>query len=189
MIVDLGLDLCQTVIWEVIQHPVGRIRAVLPGDWQSNIFSLSALSMGAADWPSLQESFDLAGLERVSSTAMRSTAESTVLAQALVQAVDEGLMVPGEIVRAAIYERLGRSYQLRREEIPGKLETFHLAMQDFLGVAAKVMEKLIAKSFYSRLELNFTEYDGWTLIDYVNHAREAERDVSREGRRETISSI
>ena len=33
----------------------------------------------------------------------------------LLEAVDEGLLVPGEIVRAAIYERIERSYQVRRE--------------------------------------------------------------------------
>jgi hypothetical protein len=98
------------------------------------------------------------------------------LEKILVEAVDEGLLVPGEIVRAAIYERLERSYQVKRGEIPEKLETFHLALEDLLGKSGKVMEKLIAKSLYRRLELNFTQHDGWTLIDYVNHAKGAKRD-------------
>ena len=55
------------------------------------------------------------------------------LEKILLEAVDEGLLVPGEIVRAAIYERLERSYQIKRGEIPEKLETFHLALQDLLG--------------------------------------------------------
>ena len=91
-------------------------------------------------------------------------------------AVDEALLVPGEIVRTAIYDRIERSYQLRREEIPEKLETFHQALQDLTGASAKVMEKLIAKSLYRRLKLNFTQHDGWTLVDYVNHAKGAKRD-------------
>jgi len=90
-------------------------------------------------------------------------------------AVDEALLVPGEIVRTAIYERIERSYQLKREEIPDHLETFHQALQDLLGAGGKVMEKLIAKSLYRRLKLNFTQHDGWTLVDYVNHAKEAKR--------------
>ena len=80
-------------------------------------------------------------------------------------AVDEALLVPGEIVRTAIYERIERSYQVRREEIPDHLETFHQALQDLTGAGGKVMEKLIAKSLYRRLELNFTQHDGWTLAD------------------------
>jgi hypothetical protein len=98
------------------------------------------------------------------------------LVKVLLEAVDEGLLVPGEIVRAAIYERLERSYQVERGEIPEKLETFHLALEDLLDKSGKVMEKLIAKSLYRRLELNFTQHDGWTLIDYVNHAKGAKRD-------------
>ena len=103
-------------------------------------------------------------------------AEPTEVSRVLLEAVDEGLLVPGEIVRAAIYERLERSYQVKRGEIPEKLETFHLALEDLLDKSGKVMEKLIAKSLYRRLELSFTEHDGWTLIDYVNHAKGAKRD-------------
>ena len=99
------------------------------------------------------------------------------LGEVLLEAVEEGLLVPGEIVRAAIYERLERSYQIKRGEIPEKLETFHLALEDLLGKGAKVMEKLIAKNLYRRLELSFTQHDGWTLVDYVNHAKEVRIDA------------
>jgi len=99
------------------------------------------------------------------------------LEKILLEAVDEGLLVPGEIVRAAIYERLERSYQVKRGEIPETLESFHLALEALLGEGAKVMEKLIAKSLYRRLELNFTQHDGWTLVDYVNHAKEVRIDA------------
>ena len=101
-------------------------------------------------------------------------ASSAELKETLLQAVDEALLVPGEIVRTAIYERIERSYQLRRQEIPEKLETFHRALQDLLGAGDKVMEKLIARSLYRRLKLNFTQHDGWTLVDYVNHAKKAQ---------------
>ena len=98
------------------------------------------------------------------------------LEKILLEAVDEGLLVPGEIIRAAIYERLERIYQVKRGEIPEKLETFHLALEDLLDKSGKVMEKLIAKSLYRRLKLNFIQHDGWTLIDYVNHAKGAKND-------------
>ena len=98
------------------------------------------------------------------------------LEKILLEAVDEGLLVPGEIVRAAIYERLERSYQVKRGEIPEKLEIFQLALGDLLCKSAKVMEKLIAKSLYRRLELNFIQHNGWTLVDYVNHAKEMKKD-------------
>ena len=98
--------------------------------------------------------------------------ESSGLKEALLHAIDGGLAVPGEIVRTAIYDRIERSYQLRREEIPDHLETFHKAFQDLLGASAKVMEKIIAKNLYTSLGLKFIEHATWTLVDYVNHARE-----------------
>jgi hypothetical protein len=104
-------------------------------------------------------------------------AEPTEVSRVLLQAVDDGLSVPGDIVRTAIYQRLERSYRLRREEIPEKLEAFHRALEDLLGESAKVMEKLIAKNLYRRLGLNFTEHANWTVVDYVNHARGEKRDA------------
>ena len=95
------------------------------------------------------------------------------LGKILLDAIDERLPVPGEIVRTAIYERIERSYQVRREDIPEKVETFHKALEELLGSGAKVMEKIIAKSFYTRLGLNFTEHANSTLLDYVNHVKKA----------------
>jgi hypothetical protein len=97
--------------------------------------------------------------------------ECSGLKEALLHAIDDGLAVPGEIVRTAIYDRIERSYQLRREEIPDHLDTFHKAFQDLLGASAKVMEKIIAKNLYTSLGLKFTEHATWTLVDYVNHTK------------------
>jgi len=94
-----------------------------------------------------------------------------VIKRALVEAIDFGLLAPGEIVRETIYERIESRYRVRREEIPEKLETFHNALQELIGTGAKVIRQLIAKNLYNRLGLNFTEHDNWTLLDYVNHAK------------------
>jgi hypothetical protein len=102
--------------------------------------------------------------------------EPTMLRETLLHAIDDGLGVPGEIVRTAIYDRIERSYQLTREEIPEKLEAFRRALEDLLGKSAKLMEKLIAKNLYSRLGLDFVAHENWTLVDYVNHAKERKRD-------------
>jgi hypothetical protein len=100
---------------------------------------------------------------------------SAAFREVLLQAVDDALLVPGEIVRAAIYDRIERDCQIGREEIPEKLELLHKALQQLLGVAAKVMEKLIAKNLYRRLNLDFNEHENWTLVDYVDHAEKAHK--------------
>jgi len=99
--------------------------------------------------------------------------ESPRFCDALLQAVDQALLVPGEMVRAAIYERIERSFQVKREEIPEKLPAFRTALRELLGAAAKVMERLIAKNLYSRLGINFAEHAHWTLVEYVEHAKKA----------------
>ena len=108
-------------------------------------------------------------------------APSRNIADNLALAVDEALLVPVEIVRTVMYDRVERSYKLRREEMPDRLETFHQALQELLGASTKIIERLIAKNLYSRLGLNFTPRPEWTLVDYVNHAKRSEANGSREG--------
>ena len=91
--------------------------------------------------------------------------------QNLIEAVDHGLMVLGERVRQAIYDRIEKTHGLKREEIHEKLDIFHDALASALGVGAKPVERLIAKGLYQRLGLNFTPRDNWTIVDYVEHAK------------------
>ena len=100
---------------------------------------------------------------------------SVAFREVLLQAIDDGLLVPGEIVRAAIYDRVERSYQLRREEIPENLELFHKALQDLLAAGGEVLERLIAKNLYRKLDLNFSQHENWTLLDYVDEAKKAHK--------------
>ena len=121
------------------------------------------LNTGCLNWASAHARFEPAyGL--VSSAELEET---------LLQAVDEALLVPGEIVRTAIFERIERSYQLRRQEIPETLETFHKALQVILGAPAKIIERLIAKNFYDRLGLDFTGHNDWTIVEYFDHIKTA----------------
>jgi hypothetical protein len=76
--------------------------------------------------------------------------------EALLESVDYGLNVLGEIVRQTIYERVEKDHELKRTEIPERLEAFHKALGSVLGVSAKTVERLIARNLYQRLDLNFT---------------------------------
>ena len=100
---------------------------------------------------------------------------SAAFRDVLLQSIDDALLVPGEIVRAAIYDRVERSYQIRREEIPEKLELFHKALRDLLAAGGEVLERLIAKNLYRRLDLNFNQHENWTLLDYVDEAKKAHK--------------
>jgi len=93
--------------------------------------------------------------------------------QNLLEAVDHGLMVLGERVRQAIYDRIERTHGLKREEIPERLGVFHDALTSALGVGARSVERLIAKSLCQRLSLNFTPRENWSIVDYVKYAKKA----------------
>lgn len=100
-----------------------------------------------------------------------SMAESSRLREALLHAVDDGLLAPGEIVRKAIYEHLDSAHHVERDEIPEKLEAFHKALEESLGKAGYVLERLIAKNLYNQLGLSFRGYANWSLIDYVDDVK------------------
>ncbi|HID16957.1 TPA: hypothetical protein EYP26_01535 [Candidatus Bathyarchaeota archaeon] len=91
--------------------------------------------------------------------------------EALLEAVDEGLLALGHSVRAAIYRHLKEKYAIERSEIPSKVEDFHEALEAIFGAGAGVLERVTAKRLYARLGLNFEPREGWSLIDYVKEAK------------------
>jgi hypothetical protein len=99
------------------------------------------------------------------------------LDEALLEAIDSGLLVPGEIVRETIFERLETVYGIKREEIPQKLPAFHEALLELTRSVANVMERVIARYLYSSLDLSFVNREDWSIIDYVNHAKEMMRSA------------
>jgi hypothetical protein len=94
----------------------------------------------------------------------------------LLDAIDEGLLVLGENSRTLIYQYIERKHQVKREEIPERLELFHETLISFFSTAEKILEKIIAGNLYGKLGLSFTEHEGWTLIDYLNGAKEDYRN-------------
>jgi len=90
---------------------------------------------------------------------------------AVQEAVHEGLLVLGEIVRNAIYQHIEMKHQLKRWEIPKRLQVFHKALEGIFGAGAKIVEKLIVKRLHGKLGLSFVEHESWTLGEYVDDAK------------------
>jgi hypothetical protein len=93
------------------------------------------------------------------------------LDKALLESVDEGLLRLGESVRHAIYWHIEKSYGVKREEVPNKLKDFHEALIRLFGEGSKVIERLIAKSLYEKLNLSFEAHEGLSLMDYVEDVK------------------
>ena len=66
--------------------------------------------------------------------------------KALLEAVDEGLLIVGESGRKATYFHLQNSAALKKEEIADKPEIFAEGLWKIFGVGAKVIELSIIEN-------------------------------------------
>lgn len=69
----------------------------------------------------------------------------------LLEAVDEGLSSLGESSKEAIYFHLKKSFNIKRREIPYKIETFAKAIEKIFGLGANFLEILIMKQLYEKV--------------------------------------
>jgi hypothetical protein len=99
--------------------------------------------------------------------------EARSLNNLLLDAVDETLRhIFKEGGAKVIFDFLENKCNLKREEIGEKPADFSAGLERFLGSAAPVMEKMILKNLYSKLELKFEEKEGYKFSDYVKELRE-----------------
>jgi hypothetical protein len=100
-----------------------------------------------------------------------------------IEAVDNGLLTLGESPRSAIYFHLERNWQLKREEIPEKVESFLEGLENIFGPGSRVVERIIVKNLYTRLGLKFEEKRNFEFQDYVKQAlKQLKRDMSQRQR-------
>ena len=101
----------------------------------------------------------------------------------LIEAIDEGLSVVGKSPRAAIYYHLENSFDVRKREIPKKVEVFEDAIQKMFGVGADYLEVLIMKRLYEKIGGNIylEESTEFHFSQYVNMIKQRllEEDRSR----------
>ncbi|MDH5391069.1 MAG: hypothetical protein OEX10_07970 [Candidatus Bathyarchaeota archaeon] len=90
-----------------------------------------------------------------------------------IEAVDEGLETLGESGKHMVFFHLDKSYSIKKHEIPKKPEAFARGLEKIFGAGASVIEKLIVKSLYSKLGLEYEYLETRPFADYVNGLREA----------------
>ncbi len=66
-----------------------------------------------------------------------------------------------------IYDFLEKNSHLKPKEIAEKPEAFSAGLERLLGSGAPVIEKLILKNLYRKIDLKFEEKKGYTFTDYV----------------------
>lgn len=93
--------------------------------------------------------------------------------KALIEAVDEGLLMLGESGREIVYFRLRHSYALTKENVPAHPEIFIECLRKILGSGSKVIEKAIIKSLYRKLGLAYMEEKNFDFFECLSEAKKA----------------
>ena len=92
----------------------------------------------------------------------------TTIEATLLSAIDESLSSFGDSFKQVIYFQLANTYQIKKEEIPNKINEFADAIEEIFGIGAKLIEMKIIKALYEKVagftyiadkeDLIFTEY-------------------------------
>jgi hypothetical protein len=93
--------------------------------------------------------------------------------EAVLQAMDEGLLAIGEKGRQAIYIYLETRKGIKKQESPERIEEFSRGLHEIFGNGAHVIERIILKNLYLSLGLELKEKQGTTFSDQVIDARKS----------------
>jgi hypothetical protein len=91
--------------------------------------------------------------------------------KALMEAIDEGLLMLGESGREVIYFRLKQSYALKKEDVPNNPEIFVSCLREIFGSGAEVIERTIIRSLYKKLGIESKAKKGFGFMEYLNEAK------------------
>lgn len=102
------------------------------------------------------------------------TVEKTVsMDNLLLSVVDETLkQVFKEAGANVIYDYLGNKCHLKLEEIAEKPEVFSAGLKGLLSSGAPVIENLILRNLYSKVNLKFREKRGYEFSDSIKELKE-----------------
>lgn len=69
----------------------------------------------------------------------------------LLETIDEALSSLGETQKTAIYHHLEKTFNIKRQEIPEKVDDFSSALERLFGLGAKHLEILFMKTLYVKV--------------------------------------
>lgn len=92
----------------------------------------------------------------------------------LLDAVDEGLSSLGKSSRKAIYFHLEKDFNIKKKEIPCKIEVFEDSIEKIFGAGADFLEILIMKRLHEKVggTLELYESIDFTFSEYVTVAKQ-----------------
>jgi hypothetical protein len=96
----------------------------------------------------------------------------------LLKSIDQTLTdLLGQAVLEALHQHLRELYDVIPDEVPYRLETLFEVLEYTFGVTStKTIGRAIARDFYARIGLRFTETENYSLRDYVEQAKKNYHD-------------
>jgi hypothetical protein len=91
----------------------------------------------------------------------------------MIEAIDESLGSFKSLNTQEVYSHLENAFEIRKQEIPCKIEDFTDAMEQMFGIGAKLVEIRIIKAVHKRMpEFMFTPRRGAVIFtEYVDSLR------------------
>ena len=95
------------------------------------------------------------------------------MCDALLETIDETITaLLSRTVVDALYAHLEAIYSISRDEVPYRLDTLFTTLEKIFGVrSSQTITKAIARKFYLKLGLQFTDNPSHTLLEYVDEAK------------------
>ncbi len=92
---------------------------------------------------------------------------------ALVESIDETITeLLSRTVVDALYTHLEDFHAISRDKLPSRLDALFPTLEKIFGVrGSQTITKAIAKKFYLKLGLEFTDNPTHTLLEYVDEAK------------------
>jgi hypothetical protein len=92
----------------------------------------------------------------------------------VIKTIDECLSSFNKIDKTAIYSVLEKDYEIKKEEIPYKIESFADALEQILGIGAKLVEIGIIERLHKKFPnfMFFSKNGDICFTEYVTSLRE-----------------
>jgi hypothetical protein len=87
----------------------------------------------------------------------------------LLEAIDEGFSFLGESPKPAIYFYLEKTCNIKRQDIPYKIEEFTEAIEKMFGAGAKIVEIKIMKILFKKVGCDLNHYWQQTDLEFTEY--------------------
>lgn len=99
--------------------------------------------------------------------------------EVILEAIDECFSWIGEKEKESIYFFLEIKYNIKKQEIPYRIDDFAEAIDDIFGIGAKLLEIRIMKNLYSKMEYISPHFHAQESLEFTKYVEATRIKVKR----------